>query len=73
MSATDSAAISEAVKWLNTLFDYAAICDTDPCELRTPLNLDDGEGGAEMTIQTLFRTGLRLLVCVCSPQPQGMC
>lgn len=56
--AADSAAIGKAVKRLNTLFDYAVTCDTDPGKLRTPLDLDDGKGGAELTLQTVFRTGL---------------
>jgi len=56
--ATDSAAIGKAVKRLNTLFDYAVTCDTDPGKLSTPLDLDDGKGGAELTVQTVFRSGL---------------
>jgi len=58
VSATDIAAVGKAVKQLNTLFDYAVTCDTDPGKLHTPLDLDDGKGGAEMTIQTVFRSGL---------------
>ncbi|HQS99347.1 MAG: hypothetical protein B7Y26_08745 [Hydrogenophilales bacterium 16-64-46] len=58
VSATDIAAVGKAMKRLNTLFDFAVTCDTDPGKLRAPLDLDDGKGGAELTLQTLFRTGL---------------
>ncbi len=58
VSAADTTAVSRAVGRLNTLFDYAVTCDSDPGKLRTPLDLESGTGGTNLTLQTLFRSGL---------------
>ena len=50
--------VNDAIKWVNTLFDCAIRHDTDPGKLRTPLDVDAGPGGADVKLQTLFRSGL---------------
>ncbi|MDS4028878.1 MAG: vanadium-dependent haloperoxidase [Candidatus Contendobacter sp.] len=50
--------INAARKAVNMMFDCAISHDTDPGRLRAPLDLQAGSGGADIRIQTLFRTGL---------------
>ncbi len=50
--------VNDSIKYLNTLFDCAIRHDIDPGKLRTPLDIDAGPGGADIKLQTLFRSGL---------------
>ncbi len=50
--------VNDARKAVNTVFDCAVRHDTDPGRLRSPLDLDSGSGGANIVLQTLFRSGL---------------
>lgn len=50
--------VNTARKAVNTMFDCVIRHDTDPGHLRAPLDLQAGGGGADIRIQTLFRTGL---------------
>lgn len=50
--------VDDARKWVNILFDCAVRRDTDPGKLRAPLDVDAGSGGADIRLQTLFRSGL---------------
>ncbi|MCP9820040.1 hypothetical protein KBZ18_11120 [Synechococcus sp. Cruz-9H2] len=50
--------VEDARKWVNILFDCAVRRDTDPGKLRAPLDVDAGSGGADIRLQTLFRSGL---------------
>ncbi|MEW5965617.1 MAG: vanadium-dependent haloperoxidase [Pseudomonadota bacterium] len=50
--------VNDARKWVNILFDCAVRHDTDPGKLRAPLDVDAGPGGADVRLQTLFRSGL---------------
>ncbi len=50
--------VQAALKAVNTMFDCAIRHDTDPGKLRTPLDLGAGAGGADVRLQTLFRSGL---------------
>lgn len=50
--------VDDARKWVNILFDCAVRRDTDPGRLRAPLDVDAGSGGADIRLQTLFRSGL---------------
>lgn len=50
--------INAARKAINAMFDCAISHDQDPGHLRAPLDLQAGSGGADIRIQTLFRTGL---------------
>ena len=43
---------------VNTMFDCAIRHDDDPGSLRAPLDLQAGSGGADIRLQTLFRSGL---------------
>lgn len=44
---------------VNTVFDVAVRQDTDPGKLRAPLDLAAGAGGANISLNTLFRSGLQ--------------
>lgn len=50
--------VDDARKWVNILFDCAVRRDNDPGKLRAPLDVDAGSGGADIRLQTLFRSGL---------------
>ncbi|NJM33217.1 MAG: hypothetical protein HC848_10690 [Limnobacter sp.] len=50
--------INTARKAVNTVYDCAIRHDTDPGKLLAPLDLQAGTGGADIQLQTLFRTGL---------------
>ena len=50
--------VSDARKAVNTVFDCAVRHDSDPGKLRAPLDLGSGPGGADIVLQTLFRSGL---------------
>lgn len=53
-----SARVDKARQAINTLFDCAIRHDTDPGRLRVPLDLHAGSSGADIRLQTLFRSGL---------------
>jgi hypothetical protein len=50
--------VSDARKAVNIVFDCAVRHDPDPGKLRALLDLDSGPGGADIVLQTLFRSGL---------------
>jgi hypothetical protein len=50
--------VSAARNAVNTMFDCAIRRDTDPGRLRAPLDMHGASGGADIRLQTLFRTGL---------------
>lgn len=52
------ARVDQARVVVNRLFDIAVSQDSDPGRLRTPLDVAAGGGGAQITKQTLFRSGL---------------
>ncbi len=51
--------VADARKAVNTVFDCALRHDRDPGRLRAPTDVDAGTGGANIVLQTLFRSGLR--------------
>lgn len=51
--------VSAALGAINSAFDAAVSVDADPGKLRAPLDLASGVGGADITLQTLFRGGLQ--------------
>ncbi|SNX60266.1 hypothetical protein SAMN06296273_1730 [Nitrosomonas ureae] len=53
-----NARVSAARSAVNTMFDCAIRHDTDSGRLRTTFDLQSGSGGADIRLQTLFRTGL---------------
>lgn len=50
--------VNAAREAVNVMFDCAIRHDTDPGKLRAPLDLQAGSGGADIQLQTLFRSGL---------------
>lgn len=50
--------VNDARKAVNTVFDCAVRHDTTPGKLRAPLDVDGSPGGADIKLQTLFRSGL---------------
>ncbi|NJL18474.1 MAG: hypothetical protein HC938_16260, partial [Nitrospira sp.] len=50
--------VNDARTTVNRMFDIALQHDTDFGKLRVPLDVEPGPGGANITLQTLFRSGL---------------
>ncbi len=50
--------VNDARNAVNRMFDIAIQHDTDFGKLRAPLDVAPGAGGANITLQTLFRSGL---------------
>ncbi len=50
--------VNAARNAVNRIFDVAVVHDTDFGKLRTPLDVASGAGGANVVLQTLFRSGL---------------
>ncbi len=50
--------VNDARTTVNRMFDIALQHDTDFGKLRAPLDVEPGPGGANITLQTLFRSGL---------------
>lgn len=50
--------VNDARKAVNRMFDIAIQQDTDFGQMRAPLDVASGSGGANITLQTLFRSGL---------------
>lgn len=51
--------VQDALSAVNKMFDIAIRQDTDFGRLRAPLDVAPGPGGANIILQTLFRTGLQ--------------
>lgn len=51
--------VTDARQAVNAAFDCAVQRDTTPGRLRAPTDFQAGAGGAAVTIQTLFRSGLK--------------
>lgn len=51
--------VNDARQAVNRAFDCAVSHDTDPGKLQAPLDVDSGQGGADIVRRTLFRSGLQ--------------